>query len=40
MAAITQFYMIDEVARMLGEDPEMLEAIVSNAAEAAATRVL
>ncbi len=30
MAAITQFYMIDEVARMLGEDPEMLEAIVSN----------
>jgi hypothetical protein len=30
MAAITQFYMIDEVARMLGEDPEMLEEIGSN----------
>lgn len=30
MAAVTQFYTIDEVARMLGEDPEMLEAIVSN----------
>lgn len=30
MAAVTQFYTIDEVARMLGENPEMLEAIVSN----------
>ena len=30
MAAVTQFYTIGEVARMLGEDPEMLEAIVSN----------
>lgn len=30
MAAVTQFYTIDEVARMLGEDPEMLKAIVSN----------
>ena len=30
MAAVAQFYTIDEVARMLGEDPEMLEAIVSN----------
>jgi len=30
MAAVTQFYTIDEVARMLGEDPEMLQAIVSN----------
>jgi prephenate dehydrogenase len=30
MAAVTQFYTIAEVARMLGEDPEMLEAIVSN----------
>lgn len=30
MAAVTQFYTIDEVARTLGEDPEMLEAIVSN----------
>jgi hypothetical protein len=30
MAAVTQFCTIDEVARMLGEDPEMLEAIVSN----------
>ncbi|MDP3959766.1 MAG: hypothetical protein Q8Q26_06830 [Pseudorhodobacter sp.] len=30
MAAVTQFYTIDEVARMLGEDPKMLRAIVSN----------
>jgi hypothetical protein len=30
MAAITQVYTIDHVAKMLGEDPEMLEAIVSN----------
>jgi len=30
MAAVTQFYTIAEVARTLGEDPEMLEAIVSN----------
>ncbi|MDP2520918.1 hypothetical protein [Shimia thalassica] len=30
MASITQFYTIDEVARMLGEDPEMLEEIVRN----------
>ena len=30
MTAVTQFYTIDGVARMLGEDPEMLEAIVSN----------
>ena len=30
MAAVTQFYTIDEVTLMLGEDPEMLEVIVSN----------
>ena len=30
MAAVTQFYTFAEVARMLGEDPEMLQAIVSN----------
>ncbi len=30
MAAVTQFYTIDEIARMLGEDPEVLEVIVSN----------
>ena len=29
MAAVTQFYTIDEVTLMLGEDPEMLEVIVS-----------
>ncbi len=30
MAVVTQFYTINEVARMLGEDQEMLEAIISN----------
>jgi len=30
MAAVTQLYAIDEVACKLGEDPEMLGAIVSN----------
>lgn len=30
MAAVTQVYALDHVARMLGEDLEMLEAIVSN----------
>lgn len=30
MAAVTQLYTIDYVAKRLGEDPEMLEAIVSN----------
>ncbi|QBX33945.1 hypothetical protein E4191_03890 [Paracoccus liaowanqingii] len=30
MATVTQVYALDHVARMLGEDLEMLEAIVSN----------
>ena len=30
MAAVTQVYTIDYVAKLLGEDPGMLEAIVSN----------
>ena len=30
MAAITRVSAVDYVARMLGEDPELLEAIVSN----------
>lgn len=30
MAAVTQVYTIDYVAKLLGENPEMLEAIVSN----------
>jgi len=30
MAAVTQVYAIDYVATLLGEEPEMLEAIVSN----------
>ena len=30
MAAVTQVYSVAYVAAMLGEDPEMLEAIVSN----------
>ena len=30
MATVTQVYAITYVATMLGEDPEMLEAIVSN----------
>lgn len=30
MAAVTQLYTIDEVARILGENLEMLNAIVSN----------
>lgn len=30
MATVTQIYTVDYVARMLGEDPEMLKAIVGN----------
>ena len=30
MAVVTQFYTINEVASTLGEDQEMLEAIISN----------
>ena len=30
MATVTHVFTIDYVAKMLGEDPELLEAIVSN----------